>query len=71
MNLYNTNSYFHSFITAIEMALVGFITSYSGGLPTTKTAWATVAAAVGGALWGALRNWLATNVATQARSLKA
>jgi hypothetical protein len=64
VNFYNTNSYFHSFVIAMEMAIVSFVTSYDGGLPTTKSALVSLAFAVGGALWAALKRWLATNVAT-------
>jgi hypothetical protein len=64
MNLYNTNATFHSFIVAMEMAIVSFVTSYQGGMPTTKSAWISLACAAGGAVWGALKRYLATNVAT-------
>jgi hypothetical protein len=71
MNLYNTNTLFHSFVLGLEMALVSFITSYNGGLPTTKAAWVSLALGVGGAVWGAIKRWLANNVATQPVAAKA
>jgi hypothetical protein len=70
LNFYNTNAVFHSFVVGMEMATVSFITSYNGGLPTTKAEWVSVAAGVGGMLWGALKRWLATNVATTGLQLK-
>jgi len=49
----------------MEAAIISFITSYNAGLPTTKAAWTSLAFAVGGAIWGAFKRWLANNVATQ------
>jgi hypothetical protein len=64
LNWYNTNTYFHSFVLALEAALISFATSYSGGLPTNKSGWVALASALGGAVWGALKRWLSQNVAT-------
>jgi hypothetical protein len=61
ISLYETNGYVKSFVTALEMAMVGFVTSYSGGLPSSKTGWATMLSALGGAVWSALRTWLVQN----------
>lgn len=71
MNFYNTNAYFHSFVVAVEMGVVSFATSYSGGLPTNKAGWVSLGFAVGGVVWGAVKRWLATNVATTSLTMKA
>ena len=65
VNLYNTNTYFHSLVLAIEAALISFVTSYNGGIPTTKAAWLSVLFALGGAIWGAVKRYLASNAATK------
>ena len=65
LNYYNTNTYFHSFVLAIEAAVISFGTAYNGGLPSTKAAWVSLAFAFGGAIWGAFKRWLASNVATK------
>lgn len=70
INFYNTNLYFHSFILAIEAAIISFFTSYNGGIPASRAAWISLAFAVGGALWGAIKRWMATNVATAAVPMK-
>jgi len=70
INFYNTNAYFHSFVIAVEMAVVSFATSWQGGLPTTKAAWVSLGFAVGGAVWAAIKRWLATNVATKNLTMK-
>jgi hypothetical protein len=71
VNFYNQNAYFHSFVVAVEWGLVSFWTSYSGGVPATKSAWASFGLALGGALWAALKRWMATNVATDGLNMKA
>lgn len=65
VNLYAANGKFHSFVIAMEFAIVGFLTTYSGGLPTSKDGWMALAAGIGGALWGAVKGWLRNNVAQQ------
>lgn len=70
MNYYNTNAKFHSFVVFVEMGAVSFATSYSGGLPTTKAGWVALVFAGGGAVWGAIKRWLSTNVATENLTLK-
>ena len=70
MNLYNTSTVFHSLVIAVEMAVVSFATSYSGGLPTSRAGWVSLAFAFGGAIWAAIKRWLATNVATKQVPLK-
>lgn len=70
LNLYNSNAYFHSFVVALEMAVVSFATSYNGGLPSSKSAWVSLGFAVSGVLWGAAKRWMATNVATVGLNLK-
>lgn len=66
LNYYNSNTYFHSFVLAIEAAVISFATAYNGGIPASKSAWVGLACAFGGALWGACKRWLASNVATKA-----
>ena len=70
MNYYNTNSKFHSFVVAVEFAAVSAATSWDGGLPTTKSAWLALGGFSGGLIWGAVKRWLATNVATEAIQLQ-
>ena len=64
VNYYNTNSTFHSFVICLEYAAVCFITSYSGGMPTSKSGWAALGAGLVGALVGAFKRWAAVNVAS-------
>lgn len=70
INFYNTNAKFHSFVVSIEYAAVGAIVSYDGGALNSKTAWIAAVSAVAGAIVGAAKRWLATNVATQNLQLK-
>jgi hypothetical protein len=65
LNFYNTNTYFHSFILALEAAVISFVASYHGGVPASKAAWLSLLFAFAGALWGAIKRWLASNVATK------
>jgi len=65
MNFYNTNALFHSLVLGVEAAIISFATSYNGGLPTNKAGWVSLAFGVGGAVWGAIKRWMATNVATK------
>jgi hypothetical protein len=58
INLYKTNTAFHSFVAGLEGAVVAALVSWNGGLPVGKTAWVTFAAFVGKALWGWLRGYL-------------
>ena len=64
VNFYNTNTYFHSLVIALEYAAVGFLSSWSGGIPTSKSGWLTLGAAFLGAIVAALKRWLQNNVAT-------
>jgi hypothetical protein len=64
VNFYNVNNYFHSFTNGMVFALVGFITTYSQGVPSSKAGWLALASGVGGALFKALTRWLQNNVAT-------
>lgn len=70
VNFYNTNAAFHSFVVALEMAVVSFVTSYNGGVPATKAALVSLCFAFAGAIWGAVKRWLATNVATSNLKMK-
>jgi hypothetical protein len=70
INFYNQNAYFHSFVIAVEFALVSFMTSYNGGIPVNQTAWVSFGSALGGAVWAAVKRWLATNVATHGLNMK-
>jgi len=63
VDLYAANGKFHSFVVALEFAFIGFFSTYSGGLPTTKDAWLALGAGIGGAVWGAVKGWLRNNVA--------
>lgn len=69
-NKYNSNAKFHSFVIAVEYAAVSFVTSYGGGMPTQKSGWVALGGAFVGAVIGATKRWLATNVATQGLNLK-
>lgn len=64
VNLYNANGKLHSFVVTVEYAVLGFVLTYTGGWPTSKTAWSTLGAAVAGVLWGSFKGWLRNNVAT-------
>jgi len=70
MNFYNTSAAFHSFVVALEYAAISFITSYQGGVPSSKAGWLALGGAFLGALVGGIKRWLATNVATQGLRLK-
>ena len=61
ISLYESNAYVKSLVTALEMTVVSFVTSYSGGLPSSKSGWVALASALGGAVWSALRTWLVQN----------
>lgn len=66
INYYNTNAKFHSFVVAVEQgAGMGLALAFGGGAPLSKSAWIVAAGTVGGAIWGAAKRWLATNVATE------
>jgi hypothetical protein len=65
MNLYNTNSTFHSFVTGLEGAIVSAATSYTGGVPTNKTGWYALASFFGVAVYNYIKRYLQTNVATR------
>lgn len=70
VNYYNTNSKFHSFVVAVEFALVSALSTYDGGVPTTKSAWIALGGFVAGVAWGAVKRWLVQNVATAPVELK-
>lgn len=70
VNLYNTNTRFHSLVIALEYTGLGFLGSWSGGVPSSKSGWIALATGLGGALVGAGKRWLQTNVASQNLSLK-
>jgi hypothetical protein len=70
LNFYNTNAKFHSFVMAVEYAVVGFVVSY-GSVPSNKAGWAALGAGLVGAGWGAIKRWLLTNVATSNLQMKA
>lgn len=65
MNLYNTNTTFHSLVTGLEGALVSAITSWNGGIPVNKTGWVALGSFVGVALYNFLKRWMQQNVATK------
>ena len=67
---YNQNARFHSFVITLEYAAVGFLVSYSGGVPTSKSGWAALASGLAGAVIGSVKRWLATNVATDGLDMK-
>lgn len=71
MNYYNTNAKFHSFVVAVEYAAVGFLSTWPGGVPTSKQGWVALGAGVAGAIISAVKRWAATNVATQNLTLVA
>jgi hypothetical protein len=58
INLYKTNTLFHSFVAGLEGAVVASLVAYSDGFPTTKTAFVSTAAFFGKALWGWFRGYL-------------
>lgn len=62
VSLYVQNKKFHSFVIALEFALVGFLSTYSGGVPTSKQGWISLGAGLVGAAWGAVKGWLRNNV---------
>lgn len=64
INYYNVSPTFHSFVICLEYAVVSFVTSYSGGVPTSKSGWVALAGAFAGVVVGSLKRWLATNIAT-------
>jgi hypothetical protein len=70
INYYNTNAKFHAFVLGLEMSIATALTSYSGGFPTTKSAWIAFAAFIGGAAWGGIKRWLQQNVASAPVALK-
>jgi len=61
--LYAANGKFHSFVVAVEFAIVGFLTTYQGGLPVGRDGWSALGAGILGAIWGAVKGWLRNNVA--------
>jgi cyanate permease len=70
INLYNTNTLFHGFVTGLEFAILTWFAQLSGGVPTTKSGWITLVVGLGGAVYGFLRNWITTYVASQQAALK-
>ena len=70
VTFYNTNSKFHSFVITLEYAAVGFLVSYSGGVPSSKSGWTALASGFAGAVVGSVKRWLATNVATDGLEMK-
>lgn len=70
INYYNTNAYFHSFVGALEGALLVFFATYNGGIPSTRAAWLILIGAVVKALFNAAKRWTQTNVATAAIPMK-
>lgn len=72
VNLYNTNSKFHSFVLAVEYAGASFVTEAfaTGQLPTSKKALVAFGIGLGGAVIAAVKRWMATNVGTQNLQMK-
>lgn len=70
VNLYNTNATFHSFVLALEYAGVAFLSTYQGGVPTSRQGWIALGTGVAGALISAGKRWLVTNYATKNLELK-
>lgn len=64
MNYYNTNAKFHGLVIAVEYAGISFLTSWSGGVPTGKSGWVALGGGLIGAVVGAVKRWMATNVAS-------
>lgn len=64
INYYNLSPTFHSFVICLEYAAVSFVTSYSGGVPTSKSGWIALGGAFVGTVIGAAKRWVATNIAT-------
>lgn len=62
VNLYRTNSKFHSFVGYVEYTLIGFFVGYSGGIPVTKDAWHGLLVGVAGAIVAAIKRWVVQNV---------
>lgn len=62
VDLYAQNKKFHSFVVGLEFAVVGFFTTYQGGLPATHDAWAALGAGLLGAVWGFFKGWLRNNI---------
>jgi hypothetical protein len=59
---YAANGKFHSFVVAMEYAAVGFLTTWTGGIPSGKAGWFALDSAFGGVLVGAFKGWLRNNV---------
>jgi hypothetical protein len=64
VNFYNTSTVFHSFVSGVEGAIVGALSSWSGGVPVGKAGWIALAAFIGKALWSWWKRWAQNNVAT-------
>jgi len=60
--LYRLNGKFHSFVIAVEFAVVGFFTTYQGGIPVTHDAWSAFVSGLVGAVWGTVKGWMRANV---------
>lgn len=64
MNYYNTQPLFQSFVSGAEGAVLGALSSWSGGIPLNKAGWITLACFFGKALYGWGKRWMQQNVAT-------
>ena len=63
---YAAHGKFYALVTALEMAAVSYLVSYSGGLPTNKSQLFAFLAGLGGAAWGAIKGWLVNYQASKA-----
>ena len=62
VSLYVQNKKFHALVVALEFAIIAFLSTYSGGIPTSKQGWISLGAGLLGAAWGALKGWARNNL---------
>lgn len=70
VNFYNQNAAMHSFVSGLEGAVVGALTSWGGGIPVNKSGWIVLGCFVGKAAWGYIKHWLQVNAATVGTQVK-
>ena len=63
VTLYAQNGKFHTFVAGLEGAVVAAAITWPNGLPTSKSAFVTLAAFLGKAAWGWFLGWSRNNVA--------
>lgn len=64
-NFYATNTLFHSLVHGVLFAVLGYVVSLHGGIPSNAAGWAALGSGIAGAVWGVVTQIITGSVLTQ------